>query len=640
MMSNNKVLTVSYGTFSCTLEGFDDSFDTMKAIAEYFRDLAAEDRYFGAEPPQPDAELLARIAEREVARRVDARAEEGRIVLTTEAPDAVAAPEPAPAPSPAPVAAAAAATAAVAIATDADDVDLSAIADAVNAEPVEAEAEVEAVAEPIAAEPEAPVATPVVEDVIADAVEDTAEVMEDVTPKPAPEVEILEAEVVEEAAPAPAPASDITDKLQRIRAVVAQSQTADDDDEFNEDEHADFAAPSTEAIDALATENEGTDEPGSDAVEAMLDARAETLADEALGEDTIEADKMLLAGLEDTDTKADDDTNVFDAEQDAPRTRVIKAKRADVEAAMAAGDIDGPADLGRMIEDGVAEEITEDASEQEEGQSTLSAEDEADLLRELAAVESELGSGSGTLVGLDEDEIQAARDAAATHAEIEDDDVTRLLAEADEKMDEPEGTRSRDAFRQLRAAVVARNADEGLQKASDGEGAENAYRSDLAEVVRPRRPAATGEGTARPKPAATPLKLVAEQRVDVEQPTAAAPEAAAGSIVPRRVSAEQAAQTADEDGGFAEFASEMGASALPELLEAAAAYMAFVEGHENFSRPQLMHKVRALDPEDFRREDGLRSFGQLLREGKIQKLSGGRFAATRDIGFKPQRAAG
>lgn len=119
---------------------------------------------------------------------------------------------------------------------------------------------------------------------------------------------------------------------------------------------------------------------------------------------------------------------------------------------------------------------------------------------------------------------------------------------------------------------------------------------------------------------------------------------ARGPVRPRRVAAVVDNTAADAPEGiptFERFAEDVGASSLPELLEAAAAYLSFVEGHQQFSRPQLMTKVRMVEKENFTREDGLRSFGKLLREGKIEKIKGGRFQASEQIGFKPDaRAAG
>ncbi len=86
--------------------------------------------------------------------------------------------------------------------------------------------------------------------------------------------------------------------------------------------------------------------------------------------------------------------------------------------------------------------------------------------------------------------------------------------------------------------------------------------------------------------------------------------------------------------GFVEFADRLGAQGLPELLEAAAAYATCVEKREHFTRPLLMRRLEAGQMgESFSREEGLRSFGTLLREGRIEKVRRGHYALSDGSGY-------
>jgi ribonuclease E len=699
MVNNNKILTVSYGTFSCTLEGFDDSFSTMKAIAEYFRDLASDDRYFGAEPPQLDAEMLARIAQRQISSPVAAYESDTGIVLRAGETDAV---EEATAPD-------------------------AAIAPTPEVAPVPAEPVADELVEDTIEVVEEPAQKAAADDIVAQ------DLPADVEPEvAAPEVatmqEYIEPEVVKEEDVAPA-ADSIAAKLQRIRAVVSQNESSAKAVDFSEDEHADafMGAPSVlqnddfEDEDLIATDEVSEDlvidEPANDSIALNLaDVMAENNdLDEEIQDDVAEADedtardetgqddigiddetsddtddeiaKSLaeietvdpaettdqsddedtlddVAEIEDDDLFGDDEDVDIDDDDDlanlladvrdtnkpaqAPAAgRVLKIKRADFEEA---------------IETGKIEAVVDDSAE-----TTLSDEDEAELLRELAEVEAEAVHDPELDANADDHEIDDENvatadpldaDFAYDDDEAEDksnlppavnedeNDLSRLMDAADTKMDEPETTSRREAYSHLRAAVTVANAEQAAGGSVESDTDDGAYRDDLASVVRPRRPETAADATPTERPSRpvagkpAPLKLVAEQRVDDQ-----AEQAPRGPVRPRRVSAVQVDESPidgeDSKGGFAGFAQEMEATNLKELLEAAAAYMSFVEGREHFSRPQLMTKVRQVETSEFNREDGLRSFGKLLREGKIQKTSGGRFTASEDIGFRPdEREAG
>ncbi|WP_323785134.1 hypothetical protein [Thalassovita sp.] len=670
MVSNNKVLTVSYGTFSCTLEGFDDSFDTMKAIAEYFRDLAADDRYFGAEPPTPDAEMLARIAEREIARRVQAREESGGFVLTAEAkPDAAEAdPDAQMAPVPASDAAPS-----EPVATDQADTEIEAPVDAAApVEAVEENATEEPVEEPGAA-PEAP--APEVSETVEDAT--GPEMTPDMAEDAAATTDIALTETIAEPAqpePEPLPAapsadaavsllddSSVAAKLQRIRAVVSRGNSRTVETDYTEDEHAeDFLAAAAEEIEEVIEADDqaelAAEEVEDDNFSSILDAVAQAKAEdaekaeeEAAVEDEAEPESEAMQQAEADETAEDDAAPAAETTPPARPVRVLKMKRSDFEAALSNGHLEEQTDVAQV-----------------EAESSLSPEEEADLLRELAEVEAEFGDADEELEADDVRSIFAEDDEAETaaaeeeepetaavaaeeeepgRAQLEEPDVSRLMEKTQSEMDNPEGAHRRNAIAHLRAAVEATRAETeaggGLKR---GDDSVDAFRDDLDSVVRPRRPVRPQAHAERPEaPRPAPLKLVASQRIDA--PVEAAPVTAPIKIRPRRVSlkpaAESSASQADVSayGSFAEFAEAMGAEKLPDLLEAAAAYLSYVEGHEQFSRPQLMNKARQVEENQFSREDGLRSFGQLLRQGKIEKLQGGRFTVSDQIGFKPKNRA-
>ncbi len=720
MMTTNKILTVSYGTFSCTLEGFDDSFETMKAIAEYFRDLAAEDRYFGAEPPQPDADVMARIAQREISRQVEAREHEGRIVLS--AAQAV--------PSDNGAATAQHETAdqemsqaeimsAAEAAVPAESITskLQRIRAVVSKQETIEEEEFEddepaedligAVARDLeaaieiddAAMQQAEDAAPEIEE---PAEEETAEAMAEDDAAELDEAlsETPEIAEVQTADATEAPEAEGDDTASLLSDLIA----ADDGylDETYEDEGELAAAdevPASDALEAAAHDDADDAEPfqldqslatAADNADDMVGEEAETeTADlgqpaEAVAEiEEIDADADLTAFLDGLKggPEASDDDNLFEgAEEDKAetveedpkpatqrrRSRIIRVKRAPVEPVAEADDADedavaeqAEADLRDELaaveaELAMADEVEPEAEQHTETASADAvAETETEAAEEVAVEateEPETTSEEEPLqmaqYSVDPEEAEQKAEEPESQAtklsqrvrsrEVPFEDVERLMNEAESQMGEPEGSNRRSAFAHLKAAVAARRADRNIVRDGDGQDDED-YRSDLASVVRPRRPNVSKGGTERPADGGgAPLKLVAEQRIDQSDDEMSEDSA----VVPRRVDREEPASDAGRS-GFADFAAEVGAHDLPELLEAAAAYLSFVEGREQFSRPQLMTKVRQVESGEFSREAGLRSFGQLLRSGKIEKIKGGRFAVTGEIGFKPdEREAG
>lgn len=589
MTGASKILTVSYGTFSCTLEGFDDPFSTMRSIAEYFRDLAADDRYFGAEPPTPDAAMLHRIAERSQPGRIEAQVNEDGVLLrqadaaqqpapvAAVAPVQVATPTPAPTPTPAAVAAPVPGT----------------VADKLSR----------------------------IRAVVARSGGDLGGYMDDDTggtPEFAPDV-APESAANATGAPKAAP-------LQLETPVVP---TTPEDGYQDEDDDIPSVLKTTAEV-----EPETPPAPAGDqsmdtppAPEAQADPGPETSHAEDVVEDEADALSAKIAALR-VNSAASEQANLKAEAEALEAARAQSQDAADVPA----DDLPGSDDSTLQAADQSAVEtlIVDAPSDPDGHDSTIDLSQASQPDTQIAA----------SAAALDESDPAGVPTPAVARGDVA---VDRILEKTNTEMNEHEGSRRRSAIAHLKAAVAATRADGG--RVAEGSAEANAmsqFREDLAKAVRPQRPSANPSGHRDTRPTlttgASPLMLVSSLRVDGNE--TGQPQAA---IRPRRVANSDESDDADTSEpeapaavDFAAFVAQQDARELPELMEAAAAYATHVEGRPHVTRPLVMSRVLE-QKSGLKREDALRTFGRLLRDGRIIRIKRGRFAVAEDTRF---RAAG
>lgn len=206
------------------------------------------------------------------------------------------------------------------------------------------------------------------------------------------------------------------------------------------------------------------------------------------------------------------------------------------------------------------------------------------------------GRGDADQRGTHDDDDGEAPARRVKRSAAPDPDVERLFAATDSRLGADETSQRNATISHLRRAVAAQRADGSGTPATDETGA---WRTDLAETIRPRPADRYIEGRAGPPPQ-TPLVLVSGQRVPPEPTQAPPPD-------------------------FARFAAETGAAGVEALLEAAAAFATRTDGADGFTRARLFELAAAVAPGPDR-EAGLVAFGRLLRAGTIRRVEPGLYA--------------
>ncbi|WP_083791184.1 hypothetical protein [Roseobacter sp. CCS2] len=638
MDENNQVLDVTYGNFSCRLEGFDDSVETMKVVVSFFHDLAGHDRFMDTEPLAPDMDTLARLAEEHTGQPVEVEGYDNKVSLRAQ-------------PS-------------VILDNVAEhDTDEDMAGDVLAEEPVIQEPEEEIEAEDVADDlssvadklqrmrAAAARKTPTASD---DYSEDLSEVA--AVPAANPLSQRL-SELVQRTTQAEEETEQVAATIEDTAAAeddlsdddtVAQAQVSKDDtthgDEMNV--FSDLGADTTEepASEDTFLLNDPIEESADDVEEIQVAAAEATTSEDEISDEmpddkvtaTLSDDDMIFVDDASEDTVddelyADDDAphhDAFAAMDGAVGTEDDVAPEAEIyDADEGADDV---ADAAQTDEAPLVLTSADEASDAEpqEDHDDYNDDDEFDLEAEVAKVEAEIAARQGT---------DLASRGLPRHVE---DAMSRIMSQTDQHLNQPENRRHRDAFAQLKAAVAATEAARQLgDKGTDKRDPDEVYKDDLG---------AHGDKDKGERNLSTPLKLVKSQEIQPAEETSQTDAAASDTATPvetdqtapasarlRQIATMKEAEVTEDGDDFAAFVASHGATDLADQLEAAGAYICFVEGDADFSRPQVMKLVQSASSAEISREDGLRSFGRLLRQARLIKLANGRFQVADNTQFRP-----
>jgi len=637
MVNENKVLTVSYGTFSCTLEGYADSFGAMKAIAEYFRDLASDDRYFAANPPDLDAATISEIATHNSQQKLKTRTQGTDVVLSPAEPESSESKEKKPK-------------------TSTQEVPLTERVQRIRAlvdqwtinEDENEQANIWSSNEVIHADP--------IENFFAD-------------PDLGPPGAKTKPERHQARPPTAVSASDQTrawtqlglrNPAQTNEAQVANQITTDLDcphpeprpleiifDEIAEDPHSEKENTNSGKTDApvkIATQTHSEREtaPEHPPAPALEKLPANNRSEQS---DKKEQEFENVTQTAGSSMNAQQKTSAEPpsrAERKVSVKPVVKVVRKSVAAKKAplsdgqksqSGDPIPPAHRGENQSQSVentaqgTEAASPLAAVQKPAQKDVHVISFEDTLTEMLSLNSaseERSEKIGHLSpsGIEEEQKSNAKQAAQARPRQqvlrqEQQDVSRLLQQTDQKMAQKGQTRRRNALAHLRAAVAANKGETPADPTTNDILKTSTSSKVTAETLSPN---ATPPDGSKDFSSPEPLQLAEDQRID-------APNSAGSDM------SQNSATVTPID--FLTYAQRVEATTLEALMEAAASYLSLVLKRDRFARRNVFVRVREVSQAPFKRKTYIQTFNTLIVQGKIRDLEDGSYEIFTDkIGYQ------